>query len=125
MRNRPLPLLPHLSSLPLLIFSHDDFLFSPFLYISSLISILSFLTFPHIWSDYLLFLVTEAPNAPHTHDPSIAFQKSVIHSRQFPFRFLNAHDSISGLEGQLKNKGIIPFLPTLICLSCLRIDKAT
>ncbi|XP_036094988.1 telomerase protein component 1 isoform X1 [Rousettus aegyptiacus] len=34
--------------------------------------------------------------------------KSVIHSRQFPFRFLNAHDSINDLEGQLKNKEL-PF----------------
>nr|XP_014699987.2 telomerase protein component 1 isoform X2 [Equus asinus] len=34
--------------------------------------------------------------------------KSVIHSRQFPFRFLNAHDSISDLEAQLKNKAL-PF----------------
>ncbi|XP_064148316.1 telomerase protein component 1 isoform X2 [Loxodonta africana] len=34
--------------------------------------------------------------------------KSVIHSRQFPFRFLNAHDSIDGLEAQLKNKAL-PF----------------
>uniref|UniRef100_A0A8C5JWG6 Telomerase associated protein 1 n=1 Tax=Jaculus jaculus TaxID=51337 RepID=A0A8C5JWG6_JACJA len=30
--------------------------------------------------------------------------KSVIHSRQFPFRFLNAHDSINNLEDQLKKK---------------------
>ncbi|XP_037358827.1 telomerase protein component 1 [Talpa occidentalis] len=29
--------------------------------------------------------------------------KTVIHSRQFPFRFLNAHDSINNLEAQLKN----------------------
>ncbi|XP_029419184.1 telomerase protein component 1 isoform X2 [Nannospalax galili] len=29
---------------------------------------------------------------------------SVIHSRQFPFRFLNAHDSIDKLEAQLRNK---------------------
>nr|KAF6393970.1 telomerase associated protein 1 [Pipistrellus kuhlii] len=34
--------------------------------------------------------------------------KSVIHSRQFPFRFLNAHDSINDLEAQLKNKEL-PF----------------
>ncbi|XP_053452149.1 telomerase protein component 1 isoform X2 [Nycticebus coucang] len=34
--------------------------------------------------------------------------KSVIHSRQFPFRFLNAHDSINNLEVQLKNKAL-PF----------------
>uniref|UniRef100_A0A671FNJ2 Telomerase protein component 1 n=1 Tax=Rhinolophus ferrumequinum TaxID=59479 RepID=A0A671FNJ2_RHIFE len=34
--------------------------------------------------------------------------KSVIHSRQFPFRFLNAHDSINDLEAQLKNKAL-PF----------------
>nr|XP_025847862.1 telomerase protein component 1 [Vulpes vulpes] len=31
-------------------------------------------------------------------------EKSVIHSRQFPFRFLNAHDAINNLEAQLKNK---------------------
>ncbi|XP_049624684.1 telomerase protein component 1 [Suncus etruscus] len=35
-------------------------------------------------------------------------QKSVIHSRQFPFRFLNAHDSINSLEAQLKNRAL-PF----------------
>ncbi|XP_019487936.1 PREDICTED: telomerase protein component 1 [Hipposideros armiger] len=35
-------------------------------------------------------------------------EKSVIHSRQFPFRFLNAHDSINDLEAQLKNKAL-PF----------------
>ncbi|KAG8509749.1 Telomerase protein component 1, partial [Galemys pyrenaicus] len=29
--------------------------------------------------------------------------KSVVHSRQFPFRFLNAHDSINDLEAQLRN----------------------
>ncbi|XP_036151924.1 telomerase protein component 1 isoform X1 [Myotis myotis] len=34
--------------------------------------------------------------------------KSVISSRQFPFRFLNAHDSINDLEAQLKNKEL-PF----------------
>ncbi|XP_004390075.1 telomerase protein component 1 [Trichechus manatus latirostris] len=34
--------------------------------------------------------------------------KSVIHSRQFPFRFLNAHDSIGNLEAQLRNKAL-PF----------------
>ncbi|XP_060031383.1 telomerase protein component 1 isoform X2 [Erinaceus europaeus] len=34
--------------------------------------------------------------------------KSVVHSRQFPFRFLNAHDSINNLEAQLKNKDL-PF----------------
>ncbi|XP_040825708.1 telomerase protein component 1 [Ochotona curzoniae] len=34
--------------------------------------------------------------------------KSVIHSRQFPFRFLNAHDSINVLETQLRNKAL-PF----------------
>ncbi|XP_031217755.1 telomerase protein component 1 [Mastomys coucha] len=31
-------------------------------------------------------------------------EKSVIHSRQFPFRFLNAHDSIDRLEAQLRSK---------------------
>ncbi|XP_055989915.1 telomerase protein component 1 [Sorex fumeus] len=35
-------------------------------------------------------------------------EKSVIHSRQFPFRFLNAHDSIDRLEAQLKNREL-PF----------------
>ncbi|NP_001297242.1 telomerase protein component 1 [Heterocephalus glaber] len=34
--------------------------------------------------------------------------KSVIHSRQFPFRFLNAHDAIDNLEAQLRNKAL-PF----------------
>ncbi|XP_036849878.2 telomerase protein component 1 isoform X2 [Manis javanica] len=34
--------------------------------------------------------------------------KSVIHSRQFPFRFLNAHDSINNLEAQVKNRAL-PF----------------
>ncbi|XP_051678544.2 telomerase protein component 1 isoform X2 [Oryctolagus cuniculus] len=34
--------------------------------------------------------------------------KSVIHSRQFPFRFLNAHDSINNLETQLRNRAL-PF----------------
>nr|XP_010947996.1 telomerase protein component 1 isoform X1 [Camelus bactrianus] len=34
--------------------------------------------------------------------------KSVIHSRQFPFRFLNAHDSINALEAQLEKKAL-PF----------------
>uniref|UniRef100_A0A8C5VSR8 Telomerase associated protein 1 n=1 Tax=Microcebus murinus TaxID=30608 RepID=A0A8C5VSR8_MICMU len=33
---------------------------------------------------------------------------SVIHSRQFPFRFLNAHDSINNLEAQLRKKAL-PF----------------
>ncbi|XP_045306132.1 telomerase protein component 1 isoform X4 [Leopardus geoffroyi] len=33
-------------------------------------------------------------------------EKSVIHSRQFPFRFLNAHDSINNLETQLRNKAL-------------------
>lgn len=31
-------------------------------------------------------------------------EKSVVHSRQFPFRFLNAHDSIDKLEAQLRSK---------------------
>ncbi|XP_037690358.1 telomerase protein component 1 isoform X2 [Choloepus didactylus] len=34
--------------------------------------------------------------------------KSVIHSRQFPFRFLNAHDAIDNLEAQLRNREL-PF----------------
>ncbi|KAK2498922.1 hypothetical protein MC885_003950 [Smutsia gigantea] len=34
--------------------------------------------------------------------------KAVIHSRQFPFRFLNAHDSINNLEAQVKNRAL-PF----------------
>lgn len=34
--------------------------------------------------------------------------RSVIHSRQFPFRFLNAHDSINDLEAQLEKKAL-PF----------------
>ncbi|EPY76192.1 telomerase protein component 1 [Camelus ferus] len=37
-----------------------------------------------------------------------AVRKSVIHSRQFPFRFLNAHDSINALEAQLEKKAL-PF----------------
>ncbi|XP_069340966.1 telomerase protein component 1 [Eulemur rufifrons] len=32
--------------------------------------------------------------------------KSVIHSRQFPFRFLNAHDSINNLEAQLRKNAL-------------------
>ncbi|XP_063571503.1 telomerase protein component 1 isoform X2 [Pongo abelii] len=35
-------------------------------------------------------------------------EKSVIHSRQFPFRFLNAHDAIDALEAQLRNQAL-PF----------------
>ncbi|XP_007949412.1 telomerase protein component 1 [Orycteropus afer afer] len=35
-------------------------------------------------------------------------KESVIHSRQFPFRFLNAHDSINNLEAQLRNEAL-PF----------------
>ncbi|XP_051032731.1 telomerase protein component 1 [Phodopus roborovskii] len=35
-------------------------------------------------------------------------EKSVVNSRQFPFRFLNAHDSIDKLEAQLRNKAL-PF----------------
>uniref|UniRef100_A0A8D2AMB6 Telomerase associated protein 1 n=1 Tax=Sciurus vulgaris TaxID=55149 RepID=A0A8D2AMB6_SCIVU len=35
-------------------------------------------------------------------------EKSVINSRQFPFRFLNAHDSIDNLEAQLRNRAL-PF----------------
>uniref|UniRef100_A0A8C6DQZ2 Telomerase associated protein 1 n=1 Tax=Moschus moschiferus TaxID=68415 RepID=A0A8C6DQZ2_MOSMO len=34
--------------------------------------------------------------------------KTVIHSRQLPFRFLNAHDSINDFEAQLEKKGL-PF----------------
>ncbi|OWK09250.1 TEP1 [Cervus elaphus hippelaphus] len=37
-----------------------------------------------------------------------AVRKTVIHSRQFPFRFLNAHDSINDLEAQLEKKEL-PF----------------
>jgi len=47
----------------------------------------------------------------------------VIHSRQFPFRFLNAHDSINDLEAQLEKKGNISLLPTPVYLSCLRTDE--
>ncbi|KAM6202580.1 telomerase protein component 1 [Rhynchocyon petersi] len=32
--------------------------------------------------------------------------KSVIHSRQFPFRFLNAHDSINNLEANLRSRAL-------------------
>uniref|UniRef100_A0A452TVM3 Telomerase associated protein 1 n=1 Tax=Ursus maritimus TaxID=29073 RepID=A0A452TVM3_URSMA len=35
-------------------------------------------------------------------------ENSVIHSRQFPFRFLNAHDSINDLEARLKSKALPP-----------------
>ncbi|XP_019665763.2 telomerase protein component 1 isoform X1 [Ailuropoda melanoleuca] len=35
-------------------------------------------------------------------------ENSVIHSRQFPFRFLNAHDSIHDLEARLKSKALPP-----------------
>ncbi|KAM5235460.1 LOW QUALITY PROTEIN: telomerase protein component 1 [Ctenodactylus gundi] len=34
--------------------------------------------------------------------------KSIIHSRQFPFRFLNAYDALDRLEAQLRNKAL-PF----------------
>ncbi|XP_006835617.1 PREDICTED: telomerase protein component 1 [Chrysochloris asiatica] len=34
--------------------------------------------------------------------------KSVIHSRQFPFRFLNAYDSINSIEAQIRNQAL-PF----------------
>ncbi|XP_023559913.1 LOW QUALITY PROTEIN: telomerase protein component 1-like [Octodon degus] len=34
--------------------------------------------------------------------------KSVIHSRQLPFRFLNAHDALDHLAGQLRNQAL-PF----------------
>lgn len=47
----------------------------------------------------------------------------MINSRQFPFRFLNAHDSINDFEAQLEKKGIISLLPTPVCLSCLRTDE--
>ncbi|XP_004413083.1 PREDICTED: telomerase protein component 1 [Odobenus rosmarus divergens] len=33
-------------------------------------------------------------------------ENSVIHSRQFPFRFLNAHDSIDNFEARLKSKAL-------------------
>jgi len=33
-------------------------------------------------------------------------ENSVIHSRQFPFRFLNAHDSINNFEARLKSKAL-------------------
>ncbi|XP_028351387.1 telomerase protein component 1-like [Physeter macrocephalus] len=49
--------------------------------------------------------------------------KPLINSRQFPFRFLNAHDSIIDFEAQLEKKDIISLLPTPVCLSCLRIDE--
>ncbi|XP_074091083.1 telomerase protein component 1 isoform X1 [Macrotis lagotis] len=41
-------------------------------------------------------------------------KKSVIHSRQLPFRFLSAYSSISNLERQLRDSGIIyPSSPTI------------
>lgn len=46
----------------------------------------------------------------------------MIHSRQFPFRFLNAHDSINDLEARLKSKGIT-YLPNPVCPLSLRVDE--
>uniref|UniRef100_A0A2K6BX95 Telomerase protein component 1 n=1 Tax=Macaca nemestrina TaxID=9545 RepID=A0A2K6BX95_MACNE len=50
--------------------------------------------------------------------------KSVIHSRQFPFRFLNAHDSIDALEAQLRNQALpFPSNTTLMRRILTRNDK--
>uniref|UniRef100_A0A5F8AHV7 Telomerase protein component 1 n=1 Tax=Macaca mulatta TaxID=9544 RepID=A0A5F8AHV7_MACMU len=50
--------------------------------------------------------------------------KSVIHSRQFPFRFLNAHDSIDALEAQLRNQALpFPSNTTLMRRILTRSDK--
>uniref|UniRef100_A0A2I3H6L9 Telomerase protein component 1 n=1 Tax=Nomascus leucogenys TaxID=61853 RepID=A0A2I3H6L9_NOMLE len=50
--------------------------------------------------------------------------KSVIHSRQFPFRFLNAHDSIDALEVQLRNQALpFPSNITLMRQMLTRNDK--
>ncbi|KAL6032473.1 hypothetical protein STEG23_021751, partial [Scotinomys teguina] len=51
-------------------------------------------------------------------------EKSVIHSRQFPFRFLNAHDSIDKLEAQLRNNALpFPSNTTLMRRIMIRNSK--
>ncbi|XP_020013985.2 telomerase protein component 1 isoform X1 [Castor canadensis] len=51
-------------------------------------------------------------------------EKSVIQSRQFPFRFLNAHDSINNLEAQLRNKALpFPSNITLVRQIMIRNSK--
>nr|XP_021494699.1 telomerase protein component 1 isoform X1 [Meriones unguiculatus] len=51
-------------------------------------------------------------------------EKSVLHSRQFPFRFLNAHDSIDKLEAQLRNKALpFPSNITLVKRIIIRNSK--
>ncbi|XP_045143661.1 telomerase protein component 1 [Echinops telfairi] len=50
--------------------------------------------------------------------------KSVIHSRQFPFRFLNAHDSIDKLEVELRDKASpFPSNTQLMGKLMIRISK--
>uniref|UniRef100_M3Z351 Telomerase associated protein 1 n=1 Tax=Mustela putorius furo TaxID=9669 RepID=M3Z351_MUSPF len=51
-------------------------------------------------------------------------ENSVIHSRQFPFRFLNAHDSINNLEARLKSKALpLPSNAKLMCSIMTRNAK--
>ncbi|XP_032199046.1 telomerase protein component 1 isoform X2 [Mustela erminea] len=51
-------------------------------------------------------------------------ENSVIHSRQFPFRFLNAHDSINNLEARLKSKALpLPSNTKLMCSIMTRNAK--
>ncbi|XP_040591714.1 telomerase protein component 1 isoform X2 [Mesocricetus auratus] len=51
-------------------------------------------------------------------------EKSVVNSRQFPFRFLNAHDSIDKLEAQLRNKALpFPSNTTLMRQIMIRSSK--
>ncbi|XP_032712839.1 telomerase protein component 1 [Lontra canadensis] len=51
-------------------------------------------------------------------------ENSVIHSRQFPFRFLNAHDSINNLEARLKSQALpLPYNTKLMCSIMTRNAK--
>ncbi|XP_047593275.1 telomerase protein component 1 [Lutra lutra] len=51
-------------------------------------------------------------------------ENSVIHSRQFPFRFLNAHDSINNLEARLKSQALpLPYNTKLVCSIITRNAK--
>uniref|UniRef100_A0A8C9PQQ8 Telomerase associated protein 1 n=1 Tax=Spermophilus dauricus TaxID=99837 RepID=A0A8C9PQQ8_SPEDA len=50
-------------------------------------------------------------------------EKSVINSRQFPFRFLNAHDSIDNLEAQLRNRAL-PFPSNINLMRRIMIRKS-
>uniref|UniRef100_A0A5F8H3W6 Telomerase associated protein 1 n=1 Tax=Monodelphis domestica TaxID=13616 RepID=A0A5F8H3W6_MONDO len=50
-------------------------------------------------------------------------RKSVIRSRQLPFRFLSAHTSISDLERQLKNSGPVPCNVVIMRQLLERLEK--